>query len=48
MPYRLIEKAGRYAVQTKATGATHGFTSKSKAQAQLRILESLMKQERRR
>jgi hypothetical protein len=42
MPYRLIHSGGKYAVQTIASGHTHGFTTKAKAEAQKRLLEYLL------
>ena len=48
MPYQLIERAGKFAVKTKTTGKTHGFTTEKKAKAQMRLLEALAKGEYRR
>jgi hypothetical protein len=41
MPYRIIKRDGKFAVQTKTTGKTHGYTTKPKAQAQMRLLSFL-------
>ena len=39
----MVSKNGKYAVKTIASGKTHGFTTKEKAQAQMRLLESIMR-----
>jgi hypothetical protein len=43
MPYKLVFKPSNhsYAVETIATGKTHGWTTKENAEAQLRVLNSL-------
>ena len=41
MPYHIIKKDNQYAVQTLTTGKIHGFTTKAKAEAQLRLLNML-------
>ena len=45
MPYQLVKRptSGQYAVKTMTTGRLHGWTTKSKAEAQLRILNALKK-----
>ena len=43
MPYKIVRKDGKYAVETKATHKTHGWTTKPKAEAQKRILDMIMK-----
>jgi hypothetical protein len=43
MPYKLVSKNGMYAVKTITTGKLHGWTTKQKAEAQLRLLQSIMK-----
>ena len=46
MPYALVSQGGKFAVKTIAgpnVGHTHGWTTKAKAQAQMRLLEALMK-----
>lgn len=46
MPYTLISQGGKFAVKTTAgpnKGHLHGFTTKPKAQAQMRLLQSLIK-----
>ena len=43
MPYKLVSKNGKYAVKTITTGKLHGWTTKQKAEAQLRLLQSIMK-----
>lgn len=41
MPYHIIKKGNQYAVVTVTTGKNHGFTTKTKAEAQLRLLNML-------
>lgn len=41
MPYHIIKKNNLYAVITTTTGKNHGFTTKAKAEAQLRLLNML-------
>ncbi len=43
MPYTLQRKGNEYAVKTIATGKTHGFTTKEKAEAQMRLLNAIDK-----
>jgi len=43
MPYTLVSSGGKYAVKTKTTGKTHGWTTKPRAEAQMRLLEALVK-----
>jgi hypothetical protein len=43
MPYKLVRRDGKFAVQTIATGRLHGLTTKKKAEAQKRLLEMIMK-----
>ena len=43
MPYTLKKVGRRYEVVTKETGKGHGSTTKSKAEAQMRILEGIYK-----
>lgn len=38
MPYRIAERGGMFAVVNTDTDANHGWTSKEKAEAQLRLL----------
>jgi hypothetical protein len=45
MPYKLVKVGDKYATQTIETGKTHGLTTKAKAEAQMRLLEMLMKGE---
>ena len=42
MPYTLVKKGNLYAVKTKETGKTHGWTSKKNAEAQMRLLNYLI------
>jgi hypothetical protein len=45
MPYTLVSQGGKYAVKTMAgpnKGKTHGFTTKPKAEAQMRLLNYLI------
>ena len=42
MPYQIIRKGGKFAVQTTTTGKTHGLTTKPKAEAQKRLLDYLL------
>jgi hypothetical protein len=48
MPYRLVKHGNTYATQTIESGKTHGWTTKEKAEAQMRLLEGLMMGEGRR
>ena len=45
MPYALVKRptSNQYAVKTMTTGRLHGWTSKLKAEAQMRILNALKK-----
>ena len=46
MPYKLVEIGKKFAVKTTSgpnKGRLHGLTTKPKAQAQMRLLESLIK-----
>lgn len=43
MPYKLVKVGDKYATQTIETGKTHGLTTKAKAEAQMRLLEMLMR-----
>jgi hypothetical protein len=45
MPYALIKKGNLYAVKTKETGKTHGFTTKKNAEAQMRLLNYIVNKE---
>ena len=45
MPYTLIKKGNLYAVKTKETGKTHGFTTKKNAEAQMRLLNYIVGKE---
>jgi len=50
MPYTLVSQGGKFAVKTIAgpnVGRTHGWTTKTKAQAQMRLLESFIKKGKR-
>lgn len=42
MPYNIRKKGSGYVVVTTTTGKEHGKTTKPKAEAQLRILQSVM------
>jgi hypothetical protein len=42
MPYTLVKKGNFYAVKTKETGKTHGWTTKKNAEAQMRLLNYLI------
>lgn len=48
MPYRIIKRNGKFAVQTKTTGKTHGYTTRPKAEAQMRLLGVVASREYRR
>ena len=41
MPYKIIKRDSKFAVETTTTGKTHGYTTKPKAQAQMRLLSFL-------
>lgn len=43
MPFQVIKKNNKYAVENTRTGKTHGDTTKKKAEAQKRILDAIMK-----
>lgn len=46
MPYKLVEIGKKFAVKTTSgpnKGHLHGLTTKPKAQAQMRLLESLIR-----
>jgi hypothetical protein len=43
MPYQVIKKDNKYAVETIGTHKLHGLTSKKKAEAQMRLLEALIR-----
>lgn len=43
MPYKIVEKDGKFAVKTITTGRLHGWTTKLRAEAQKRLLEKLTK-----
>jgi len=46
MPYKLVEIGKKFAVKTTSgpnKGRLHGLTTKTKAQAQMRLLESFIK-----
>jgi hypothetical protein len=46
MPYTLVSQGGKFAVKTTAganKGHTHGWTTKPKAEAQMRLLSYLVK-----
>ena len=46
MPYTLVSQGGKFAVKTTAgpnKGKLHGLTTKPKAEAQMRLLEYLVK-----
>lgn len=45
MPYVLVKKGNLYAVKTKETGKTHGWTTKQNAEAQMRLLNYLISKE---
>lgn len=47
MPYTIEHKNGKWAVKTIATGKLHGWTTEKKAKAQFRLLESLIRNEKR-
>jgi len=45
MPYAIVSQGSKYAVKTTAgpnKGKTHGYTTKPKAEAQMRLLNMLM------
>jgi hypothetical protein len=49
MPYQLVKVGSKFAVKTTSglhKGNLHGLTTKPKAQAQMRILESLIRGKR--
>jgi len=49
MPYEIVKKGSKYEVKTTAgpnKGHTHGLTTKPKAEAQMRLLEYLVKKGR--
>jgi len=41
MPLKIIRRGNEYAVQNIKTGKTHGFTTKEKAEAQMRLLNAI-------
>lgn len=45
MPYKIVHSMRdgyvKYAVKNKDTGKTHGWTTKEKAKAQLRLLQAI-------
>ena len=45
MPYQIVHKIVdgkvRYAVKNKNTGKTHGWTTREKAEAQMRLLQGI-------
>lgn len=43
MPYKVIRKDNKFAVENIATGKLHGLTTKPKAEAQRRLLEMIIK-----
>lgn len=43
MVYQVIKKDNKYAVETRGTHKTHGWTTKKKAEAQKRLLDMIMK-----
>lgn len=43
MPFQVIKKNNKYAVENTRSGKTHGVTTKKKAEAQKRILEMVTK-----
>jgi len=45
MPYTLVKKGNFYAVKTKETGKTHGWTTKKNAEAQMRLLNYIVGKE---
>lgn len=45
MPYAIIQRGKEYAVKSIDTGKLHGWTTKAKASAQLRLLETLYRKE---
>jgi len=45
MPYTIVKKGNLYAVKTKETGKTHGFTTKKNAEAQMRLLNYIVGKE---
>lgn len=46
MPYQVIKKNNKYAVENTRSGKLHGITTKAKAEAQKRILDMLMKEKK--
>lgn len=49
MPYMIVRRpsSNTYAVRTMETGRTHGWTTLKNAEAQKRLLESLIPKEKR-
>jgi hypothetical protein len=43
MPYQVIKKNNKYAVENTRSGKLHGFTTEKKAEAQKRLLDAIMK-----
>ena len=41
MPYSLSRKGNEYAVKNVMSGKTHGYTTKTKAEAQMRLLQGI-------
>lgn len=46
MPYAVKRFGNKYAVENTRSGKLHGYTTKSKAEAQKRILDMLMKEKK--
>jgi hypothetical protein len=43
MPYKVIRKDGKFAVENTMSKKLHGLTTKPKAEAQKRLLDMIMK-----
>jgi hypothetical protein len=41
MPFKLTRKGNEYAVKNTMSGKTHGYTTKTKAEAQMRLLQGI-------
>ena len=41
MPLKLVRKGNEYAVKNVSSGKTHGYTTKTKAEAQMRLLQAI-------
>jgi len=41
MPLKIVRKGNEYAVKNVMSGKTHGYTTKTKAEAQMRLLQAI-------